>query len=172
MESRANIRVVQPEDAGTVGKVIIEMLADAPLAFGESLAEARARTPAEWKEIVEYMVRPGSATALLAFDESGPCGFVCADSGYPEAPPETVVISRVWVAPRQRGSGLGRRLMEAASDWAAGQHAKLLALGVTEINVTAMQFYEHLGYREVGMRIPWPPDPTKQIIILGRELNR
>ena len=171
MRSGAKIRAVQRRDASVVGRVIVEMLEDSPLAFGESLAEAQARSEPEWSKIVEHMIRPGVATAFLATDALGPCGFLCADAEYPEAPPNTVVISRVWVATRQRGSGLGRRLMEAAQTWAEGRHATLLALGVTEMNTQAMQFYEHLGYREIGMRIPWPPDPTKQIIILGREMK-
>jgi GNAT superfamily N-acetyltransferase len=154
-----------------VASVIAEMLSDSPLAFGESLAEVQTRTPVQWQAIVEDMVKPGAATAFLASDSQGPCGFLCADAVYPEAPPETVVISRVWVAPRQRGSGLGRQLMEAAARWADARHAGFLALGVTEMNTRAMQFYEHLGYKEIGMRFPWPPDPSKQIIILGKDMR-
>ncbi len=51
------------------------------------------------------------------------------------------------------------------------KHAALVALGVTEMNTSAMQFYKHLGYRDIGLRVPWPPDPSKQIIILGKELK-
>ena len=170
MNSSVQIRTVSLEDEEAVRAVILRMLEDAPMAFGETLAEARGRSQQEWRAIVEHMIRPG-ATALLASDELGACGFLYADSANPEAPPETVVISRVWVAERQRGSGLGRRLMETAAEWSAQQHVSMLALGVTEMNVDALQFYEHLGYRQLGMRMPWPPDPTKQIILMGRELG-
>lgn len=61
--------------------------------------------------------------------------------------------------------------MEAATHWASGKHAALIVLGVTEMNSSAMEFYEHLGYKDIGIRVPWPPDPAKQIIVLGRELN-
>ena len=147
------------------------MLTDSPLAFGENLAEAQARTPEEWRDLVEYLIAAPMRTAFLAADESGACGFVCADSSFPEAPADTVLISRLWVAPRQRGTGLGRKLMQAATQWARKRHAGLVALGVTEMNTTAMEFYMHLGYKDVGIRTPWPPDPSKQIIILGKELN-
>jgi ribosomal protein S18 acetylase RimI-like enzyme len=171
MPGAANIRVVEPGDASVVRNVIIAMLSDSPQAFGESLVEARNRTEQAWQTLVDHLIAPGLRAAFLAFDDQGACGFVCTDSSFPEAPPETVVISRLWVAPRQRGSGLGRRLMEAATTWAQEKRASLIALGVTEMNAQAIEFYEHLGYSDLGMRVPWPPDPSKNIIVLGRSLR-
>ncbi len=171
MTGAARLRVVQPDDAPAVGRLIVEMLSDSPLAFGENLAEARQRTCEEWQELVDYLIAPGIRTAFLAFDDLGACGFVCADSSFPEAPPDTVLVSRLWVAPRRRGSGLGRRLMEAVTQWARGKHAGLVALGVTEMNTSAQEFYAHLGYTDTGMRAAWPPDPRKKIIVLSRNLK-
>ncbi len=171
MPGTARIRPVEPEDAPVVGKVIIEMPSDSPLAFGESVAEARIRKAQDWQTLVEHLTAPGVRTAFLAQDELGACGFICVDSSFPEAPPETAVISRLWVAPRQRGFGLGRRLMDAATQWAREKRARFVALGVTEMNTRAMEFYAHLGYSDIGMRVAWPPDPSKQIIVLGRELK-
>jgi ribosomal protein S18 acetylase RimI-like enzyme len=167
----AEIRPVHTVDAPTVRTVILDMLRESPLAFGESLADAEARSEEEWSALVEHLITPGIRAAFLASDEDGACGFVCADSDLPQAGPDTIVISRVWVAPRQRGSGLGKRLMSAATEWAQGKNAALLGLGVTEMNTNAMRFYEHLGYKDTGMRFAWPPDPTKQIIVLGRRLR-
>jgi GNAT superfamily N-acetyltransferase len=149
----------------------MEMLADSPLAFGETLPEAQSRTAEEWQDLVAQLITRPIRTAFLASDEQGSCGFVCVDSAWAEAPPNTVVVSRLWVAPRQRGTGLGRRLMEVVTEWATQKHAGLLGLGVTEMNTSALQFYEHLGYTDTGMRFPWPPDPSKHIIILGRPLS-
>lgn len=171
MQSGTQIRAVKAEDTEVVAGIIIEMLEDSPTAFGESMTEAQARTGPEWLALVEQMIKPGVATAFLAHDERGPCGFLSADSAFPEAPPNTVLISRVWVAPRQRGTGLGRKLMEAGTQWAERLRAVTVALGVTEMNVRALEFYRHLGYRDIGIRIPWPPDPTRQVIILGRTLE-
>ncbi len=171
MAAIVNIRVVEPEDTVVVANVILSMLSDSPLAFGENLLDAQKRSQHEWQALVDHLVASGIRTAFLAFDDRGACGFICADSSFPEAPPETVVISRLWVAPRQRGSGLGRRLMEAVTSWAQAKRASMLALGVTEMNAQAMQFYEHLGYSDLGMRVPWPQHPGKKIIILGRKLE-
>lgn len=171
MPGTASIRVVEPEDASVVGNVIIAMLADSPFAFGESLEEAQNRTDREWQTLVANLITPGLRTAFLASDRIGACGLVCADSSFPEAPLDTVVISRLWVAPRQRGTGLGKRLMAAATEWAQQKHAGLVALGVTEMNTQAIGFYKHLGYSDSGVRVPWPPDGSKQIVVLGHELE-
>ena len=117
----AHIQAVRSGDAPVVSQVIIEMLRDSPLAFGESLAEAQSRTEQDWQDLVEHLIAPAAVrAAFLASDEEGACGFVCADMTFTEAPPNTVVVSRLWVAPRQRGSGLGRRLMGSEED-KAGQ---------------------------------------------------
>ena len=170
-QAEATIRTVELQDAPFVSRVILEMLADSPLAFGETLVEAQSRTDQDWLEFVQHLITPPVRTAFLAHDEKGVCGFVCVDSALAEAPPNTAVVSRLWVAPRQRGSGLGRRLMEIVTEWAREKRAGLLALGVTEMNIQAMDFYEHLGYTDTGMRFPWPPDPRKQIIVLGHQVS-
>lgn len=165
------IRPVTPRDASIVGQVVVSMLADSPLAFGENLAEAQKRTDEEWLQLTEQLIAPPMRTAFLVYDGQSACGFVCADASFAEVLVDTVVISRLWVAPRQRGAGLGRRLMEAVTGWARHRHAGLVELGVTEMNASAMEFYKHLGYKDLGIRTPWPRDPSKQIIILGKELN-
>ena len=167
----AHIRVVEVRDATIVSRLIVEMLADSPLAFGETLLEAQSRTDQDWHEFVQHLIEPPLRTALLAYDTEGACGFICVNSAIREALPNTAIVSRLWVAPRQRGSGLGRRLMDVVTGWAQEKHAGLVGLGVTEMNIHAMQFYQHLGYTDTGMRFPWPPDPDKQIIVLGRQLN-
>lgn len=164
------IRPVTEQDAAEVAQMITEMLTGAPLAFGERAQAARARTPAQWQELVRRLVTPGVRAAFLAEDELGPCGFVAADAEFPETPRGTVVISRLWVAPRQRRRGLAHALMEAATHWALDRHASHISLGVTEMNVSAREFYRRLGYRETGMQAPWPQDPAKRIIILSRKL--
>jgi GNAT superfamily N-acetyltransferase len=60
--------------------------------------------------------------------------------------------------------------MEAITKWALEQGANQIGLGVTEMNIEGLHFYEHLGYTDLGFRAPWPPDPTKQILILGRRI--
>jgi ribosomal protein S18 acetylase RimI-like enzyme len=145
------------------------MLTDSPEAFGETLAEAQARTAEDWYYYVEQTTL-AHQSAFISIADYGACGFVSGDSANPQTRPGTVVVSRLWVAPRKRGLGLGHQLMDVVTAWAHAEGAQLIGLGVTEMNVGAMKFYENLGYTDTGIRAPLPWDPTKQIIILGRRL--
>lgn len=58
-----------------------------------------------------------------------------------------VYVSDLWVAPRMRGSGLGKRLLGAAiragrSKW----NACFLRLATHDHNPRALAFYQHLGF--------------------------
>jgi GNAT superfamily N-acetyltransferase len=147
------------------------MLADAPQAFGEPLATAQARTEAEWKQLAEELADTARACAFIAEDESGQCGYVHGDSTEPQLPPGSVLAGQLWVAPRQRGTGLGRRLMEAVTDWAVAFGAEQIVLGVLKTNLEVLKYYERLDYKDLGMRIPLPHDPTNFILVMGRKLK-
>jgi GNAT superfamily N-acetyltransferase len=166
----ASIRPVQAGEEPSVRKLILEMLRESPQAFGETLADAQARTEAEWEQYVESMITPPRHSAYMAADEDGACGFVAGEANNPQTPPGTILVSRLWVEPRQRGTGLGRRLMDIVTRWAMDLNAQQIGLGVTELNTQGMKFYEHLGYFDTGIRAPIPWDPSRQIIILGRKL--
>ncbi len=164
------IRTVQIQDLDIARQLILQMLTDSPEAFGETLSEAQARTDPDWEGYLQSMITPSGHTAFIAFDQRGACGYIAGDATNPQTPSGTVMVSRLWVAPRQRGTELGRQLMDVATKWASEQNAQFIGLGVTEMNLNAMKFYEHLGYIDTGMRFPLPWDQARQIIILGRKL--
>ncbi len=62
-------------------------------------------------------------------------------------------IKRVYVLHRFQGIGVGRRLMDAAREHAAGERAPRLLLGVYSRNLSAISFYQRLGFCTVGRRI-------------------
>jgi ribosomal protein S18 acetylase RimI-like enzyme len=59
----------------------------------------------------------------------------------------------LWVAPGERGSGLGRRLVETACAWIEACGASRVELDVTEGNPAAA-LYERLGFVATGQRRP------------------
>ena len=160
------LRLVTPEDVTIVRTLILQMLEDSPLAFGDRLADAQVRSETDWSGFLEHLTELPDRYALLVIDEIGACGFVGGDGANPQTPPSTVLVSRLWVNPRRRGNGLGQELMDSITRWAAERGADKMAPGVTDMNTVAFQFYEHLCYTSLGVRVPWPPDPTRQIIIL------
>jgi ribosomal protein S18 acetylase RimI-like enzyme len=149
----------------------MQMLLDAPAAFKMTLAEVECRSPSEWVTFVERCAEGTDMSAFLAEDSSGVCGFVRADATDPRIPPGTVLVSQLWAAPRQRGRGLGRELMNAVTKWAEERQAARISLGVAESNLEAEKFYERLGYVDSGMRVPLASNPTLQVVVMVRRLT-
>jgi GNAT superfamily N-acetyltransferase len=60
--------------------------------------------------------------------------------------------AEIWglvVAESARGTGVGRRLVEAAEEWARTLGITAIALRSNQLRVGAKAFYEHLGYEIV-----------------------
>jgi ribosomal protein S18 acetylase RimI-like enzyme len=168
---RPTIRAVQTGDWQIVRDVCVQMLLDAPGAFGETLAEAQGRSPSEWSLVVERCAQGTEMSAFLVEDNDGACGFVRADAADPRIPPGTVLISQLWVAPHQRGIGLGRELMNAVTKWAEDRQAARISLGVAESNWGVQKFYERLGYTDTGIRVPLLSNPILQVVVLAKRLT-
>ncbi len=165
------IRAVRVGDEPIVRDICAQMLLDAPEAFGETLAEVEARSPAEWSLFVERCAEGIDMSAFFAEDDSGVCGFVRADASDPRTPPGTVLVSQLWVAPRQRGKGSGRELMNAVTRWAEERRASRISLGVAESNLGVQKFYERLGYVDTGIRLPLLSNPALQVVVMAKRLN-
>ncbi|TFB97515.1 GNAT family acetyltransferase [Cryobacterium adonitolivorans] len=57
------------------------------------------------------------------------------------------------VALAERGTGLGRRLMQAAEAWLVERGAVKLQLMVRETNTAANGFYDRLGFADADVRV-------------------
>ena len=69
--------------------------------------------------------------------------------------PESLEISRLYVLEEHLGSGIGKKLLDTAIDFAKQNHKKYLWLGVWEHNPRAIRFYEKNGLRKFGSH-PFP----------------
>ncbi|GMQ24890.1 GNAT family N-acetyltransferase [Algoriphagus sp. oki45] len=69
--------------------------------------------------------------------------------------PESLEIARLYVLEEHLGSGLGKRLLDTAIDFAKQNRKKYLWLGVWEHNPRAIRFYEKNGLRIFGSH-PFP----------------
>ena len=65
----------------------------------------------------------------------------------------------VAAAPQARGTGVGRRMVEAAETWLRARGVVKVQLLVRDTNTAVVSFYEHLGF-EVAPRV-----------ILGKRLD-
>lgn len=60
-------------------------------------------------------------------------------------------IWHLYVAPQQRGSGLGRQLLEACEGYARTQQSRCLWLETSSFNYPAIQFYRRVGFTLCGL---------------------
>jgi len=133
----------------------------------ETLRHHVERIPERFREVeeappdrsfIEGLLSDGSGALLLAAVKGVPVGFTTIrliTATPPWVIPELLAtvdvlgVTRIW-----RGRGIGRRLMEAAHEWAREQGATRMYLNVWEANSDALAFYETLGY-SVANRNLW-----------------
>ena len=68
-------------------------------------------------------------------------------------PRKFVYVDELAVAASHRGQGIGKKLMEAAKEWAKQQGIREIELNVWEKNGRAIHFYEKLGYQTIRRRL-------------------
>jgi GNAT superfamily N-acetyltransferase len=156
------LRRLEEGDWAALRAARLSALADAPYAFGSTLAREqefgadvwRARTHsgaifAAWSD--EVIV--GLATALLEPDEPG------------------WELVGMWVSAAWRGSGVAGRLVGAVCEHARAAGADWIALWVTEANPRARAFYTRLGFEPTGARqLVRPDEPGRWELEMSRRL--
>ena len=96
------IERAKPENWERVRTLRLLALADAPDAFGRTLAQEKALEPLEWRE------RLSTAATFLASEGGEDVGMATAADFYDR--PEAAGLFGMWVAPDRRGSPTaGRR---------------------------------------------------------------
>lgn len=118
--------------------------------LGAYYAELDARFPEGFR--VELSHNPGAADLvrprgafIVAFEGDQPVGCIAlkgTDKGYAE-------IKRMWIAARQRSSGLARRVMERAEATARELGITVLRLDTNSALTDAIAIYRHWGWREI-----------------------
>ncbi|MET8085093.1 GNAT family N-acetyltransferase [Micromonospora sp. NPDC005237] len=155
---QAEIHRVRPEDAARMRALRLEMLADAPLAFLETVADAAARPHGEFAARVAY-TSAGPHNAQFVAD---PGGRLVGHAGGTVAPnePGLTVIYAVYVTPAWRGSGLLGELIDGVAAWSRACGRPELLLEVVVGNDRAYRAYRRLGFTDTGVRVPHPTIPA------------
>ncbi|SHN46854.1 GNAT family N-acetyltransferase [Cryptosporangium aurantiacum] len=107
----------------------------------------------EWLDDVVAAAQAGDAVAVLA----GAAGGAIAGFGYWRryARPTLRVnadLEKVFVAPADRGTGIGGRLVSLLAESARQAGIETLTLDVRGDNIGALRLYERLGFTEYGRR--------------------
>jgi GNAT superfamily N-acetyltransferase len=147
------VRRLGPDDWRTWRAVRLESLAEAPYAFGSTLAREREFDEARWRA----RLIPGNGMAAVAESESAAVGAIGAYT-----PEETgqVLLVAAWVAPVARGRGVGDALVAEVLDWAREHGHGRVELRVADGNTAARHLFLRNGFVPTGQREPLESDPT------------
>jgi len=133
----------------------VEQLADVLLDCVEGGASvsfmlplAREEALAFWRGVADSVAR-SERTLVVATDAHGIAGTVQLLTDMPDNQPHRADVAKLLVRRRARGSGIGRRLMEAVEHAARDQGRHLLVLDTA--SATAARLYERLGWQRVGV---------------------
>jgi len=163
---------VTVEDAARMRALRLEMLADNPLAFLETLAQAAARPHDAFRRRVAQAARGNQLAQFVADPISSARARLIGHAGgtvLPEAPGETVVFA-VYVTPEQRGGKVLAELIEAVAAWSRASGRERLMLEVVEGNGRAVRAYEKLGFEDTGERVPHPVLPVLTELRMRRRI--
>lgn len=154
----ATVRRIRPTDAARMRALRLEMLADSPLAFLETIAEAAARPHPEFAARVAR-ASAGTGIAQFVADPSGAFVGHLGGLASPDEPTVTLIFA-VYLTPTWRGSGLLAELVEAAAAWSREAGRPGLMLEVVVGNERALRAYQRLGFVDTGVRLPHPRIPA------------
>jgi GNAT superfamily N-acetyltransferase len=140
----------------------LEMLADTPLAYIETLETARGHSEQEWR-------MRGARGSLVAVDDAtgrwvGSAGVVISNA--------VPLLVGVYVSPSHRGRELGvlAALVARVEEWSRA-HGGTLALRVHEDNPRARRAYERLGFALTGATFPYELDATQREVEMVKLLD-
>lgn len=133
----------------------LRALADAPDAFGSTLAAEEALAPETWAARLARSTTSGIDRALAAEMNGALVGLAWAKEDSED--PAIVNLFQMWVAPEARGQGVAGALLDEALRWARERGAQTMQLGVTCTNLAAVHLYERAGFVEAGVREPLRP---------------
>jgi RimJ/RimL family protein N-acetyltransferase len=164
------VRRVTAPDAARMRALRLEMLADSPLAFLETLAQAAARSHDGYRQRIAQAARGDQLAQFIA--DPGPSRPLIGHAGgtvLPEEPSVTVVFA-VYLTPAYRGGKVLAELIQAVADWSRAARRHELMLEVVVGNNRALRAYEKLGFEDTGERVPHPVTPALTELRMRRRI--
>ena len=162
----AELRILESDDWPIWRELRQAALAEAPYAFGSTLAQWQGAGDREdrWRARLEI---PGAHNVVVVVD-GVPAGMA---SGIPaEHTEDSVELISMWVSPEARGRGAGDSLIREVERWAAAQGAKTLSLSVMPDNSRAAALYERHGFTDTGVPGELLPDGKGREQVMAKDL--
>jgi ribosomal protein S18 acetylase RimI-like enzyme len=161
------VRTARPDEWRRVRDLRLRALADSPDAFGSTFERERAHAEREWLRWISGW-ESGANRLVVALDGEAWIGMAV---GSRTGDDDRAHLYAMWVDPRSRRAGVGRRLVEAVLAWASAEGATEIELGVTAINHAAVDFYEGLGFADTGERHALREGSPLEVVVMRRGLG-
>jgi GNAT superfamily N-acetyltransferase len=131
--------------------VRLAALADAPHAYGSTLAREQGFDEAEWRQ------RLTTGLWVTATENVSFAGLV----GVYLPKPDTPMLIAMWVSPDHRGRGVGDALITEIVRWVTENRWSRLVLRVADSNDAARRLFLRHGFTPTGHREPLESNPQE-----------
>lgn len=154
----ATVRRVRPEDGPLLRELAVRALADAPGSFGGTIEQERANPARHYEERAVRLAASDRSTKFLLFDDDALMGGVTVF--FEDGHADVVFLGALWVDPRTRRQGGGRRLVDAAMRWSRARAGRICKAWVSDHNTGGRAFWRACGFRATSQQQPLPSDPA------------
>lgn len=151
MADTVRVRRLEPDDWELYRDIRLESLADAPYAYGSTLAREQTFDEATWR----HRLTEENGVAVVATSGDKPVGLMGVYIGLGYA-----MLVMAWVRPSARGHGVGDTLIADLLDWARSHDYAELELRVADGNAAARNLFLRNGFFPTGEREPLESDPA------------
>lgn len=161
------VRAARPDEWREVRDLRLRALADAPDAFGSTLEREREHGEREWLGWISGWDESANRF-VVGIEEDAWIGMAVGSRTGEEA---LAHVYGMWVDPRARRAGLGRRLLDDVTAWLHSLGAREIELGVTATNRGAVAFYERVGFLDTTERRPLREGSSLEVIVMRRRIG-
>ena len=149
------VRQIRADEGLKLRAIRLRALADAPTAFGSTLAQEEKFPERLWHERAKGGAGGTDRVTFVAEREGQLIGIATGLARDPDEPndPRPVLVG-MFVAPEARRCGVGVALVDAVARWARDRRATSLFLWVTSTNSPAIELYVKCGFRPTGETKP------------------
>ena len=142
------VRRLLPDEWQAYRAIRLRALADAPDAFGSTLAREEELPDDTWAARVAKAAVSSIDCALVAQENGLLVGLLWAKVDAHDT--ARVNLFQMWVAPESRGRGVAAALLIDALGWARGRGTQVVHLGVNSANAGALGLYQRAGFQPIG----------------------
>ena len=164
MGAEIRVRRLGPDDWKVWRDIRLAALADAPNAFGATLAEEQRFDEAKWR----LRLTPSSGMAAVALDGPNAVGLI---GGWTPEWTDAVFLVATWVDPAARRQGVADALVAEVLNWSRDHGYPRVELRVTDGNDVARRLYLRNGFLPTGDIEPLDSNPSIGAELLVHELR-